>query len=394
MPYQLASLKKWIEQTEEENERKSKEQTAELEREIIRIKQSFHDMRCGNLSNEILTRFFEAHQHGLSQAREKLSAIKPTDPIMVLVKAIDDLETCLQEDFAEFIDWQSQATLDNIERAFAVAAKAIPALEMIFDNHDIDRSLQEIVLGPLKKFRESQSIEYTIGEIEFIHALCRLPDRVSRKPITENRASVHDMLIDSLLRINFNSPSLFHYCKQKIREKIAPIPTIPEEIFCLGKLKNYLAHIPDPAKLAFDNLRVPIAVMLSEWVMLLIQIKQSEMEGKYIDESEAGGKNIDARKVVTSLTIVELGLIVRLFIMSGVFRTTNKRGLAKLLSRVFSTQYKSTTENIDEMHLYASIISTKGPVLDTVQAILNRMLSKLQKIRMEMKQKKKSTKAD
>jgi hypothetical protein len=106
------------------------------------------------------------------------------------------------------------------------------------------------------------------------------------------------------------------------------------------------------------------------------------------EESDDSGFGLDSRKVITSLTVNELGLLVRLFMETGVFRTRNRKGLAQFMAKNVVTLKKEAVDEVSSNHLYGTLYSMTDATLDSVQSILNRMLVRLQKLRVEQRQKK------
>ena len=130
--------------------------------------------------------------------------------------------------------------------------------------------------------------------------------------------------------------------------------------------------------------------MLTAWLEELEQSKVKEArqtgeEGKDADES---GFGLDSKKVITSLTVNELGLLVRLFMETGVFRTRNRKGLAQFMAKNVVTLKKEAVDEVSSAHLYGTLYSMTDATLDSVQAILNRMLVRLGKLRLEQRKKK------
>lgn len=93
--------------------------------------------------------------------------------------------------------------------------------------------------------------------------------------------------------------------------------------------------------------------------------------------------DIDAQKVITTFTLPELAVILRLFIDTGVFRVRNRKALTRFMSRNVAIRTKQIPETFSEEHLYNSIHSPASPAMDKMQRVLNEMLVQLNKLRRE-----------
>jgi hypothetical protein len=95
--------------------------------------------------------------------------------------------------------------------------------------------------------------------------------------------------------------------------------------------------------------------------------------------------DIDAQKVITTFTLPELGVIIRLFIEAGVFRVRNQKALTRFMSRNVVVRTKQIPETFSEDHLYNAMHSPAEPAMDKMQKVLNQMLTQLNKLRREQK---------
>lgn len=99
--------------------------------------------------------------------------------------------------------------------------------------------------------------------------------------------------------------------------------------------------------------------------------------------------DIDARKLITTLNLSELGVLVRLYVDAGVLRVRNRKAMTRFMSRYIVVSTKKVPETFSEDHLYNAIHTPALPALDKVQRVLNEMLIQLNKLRREKRQKEK-----
>lgn len=107
--------------------------------------------------------------------------------------------------------------------------------------------------------------------------------------------------------------------------------------------------------------------------------------GKRLDPEDP---DIDAQKVITTLTLAELGVIIRLFIETGVFKVRNRKALTRFMSKHVVIRTKQVPEQFSEEHLYNAIHTPSEPAMDKLQVGLNQMLVVLNKLRRQQRKKK------
>jgi hypothetical protein len=163
-----------------------------------------------------------------------------------------------------------------------------------------------------------------------------------------------------------------------------------EQLYKLTRQQKYFSRLKTNGALAYNPQRIDIATMLADWLQDMITRKERELQMSLqqmqAESEERGG---DSQKIVTNCTVPELGLSTRLFIEAGVFQNKNKKALARFMAKHVVTFQKSVDEEFSVDHLYSSIYTTDQSTLDSVQAMLNRMLKALSKIREEISKKAK-----
>ena len=123
---------------------------------------------------------------------------------------------------------------------------------------------------------------------------------------------------------------------------------------------------------------------LAAWMdMHLAQFLEAE------DVIDPDDPDIDARKLITTLNLGELGVLVRLYMDAGVLRVRNRKAMTRFMSRYIVVSTKKVPETFSEDHLYNAIHTPVLPAMDKVQKVLNEMLIQLNKLRREKRQKEK-----
>jgi hypothetical protein len=111
-----------------------------------------------------------------------------------------------------------------------------------------------------------------------------------------------------------------------------------------------------------------------------------------IDPEELDDEDIDAKKLITSFTLQELGVLLRLYIEAGVIRIRNQKAMSRFMSRYIVIRTKKVPAAFSADHLYNAIHSPAPAAMNNIQATLNEMLTQLNKLRLEARRKEKGKK--
>jgi hypothetical protein len=110
------------------------------------------------------------------------------------------------------------------------------------------------------------------------------------------------------------------------------------------------------------------------------------------EEIDHDDPDIDAKKLITSFTLQELGVLLRLYIEAGVVRARNLKAMSRFMSRYVVIRTKKVPATFSADHLYNAIHSPATPAMNSIQATLNEMLNHLNKLRLVARQKEKGKK--
>jgi hypothetical protein len=111
-----------------------------------------------------------------------------------------------------------------------------------------------------------------------------------------------------------------------------------------------------------------------------------------IDPDDFDEEDIDAKKLITSFTLQELGVLLRLYIEVGVLRIRNQKAMSRFMSRYIVIRTKKVPAAFSADHLYNAIHSPAPAAMNSIQATLNEMLTQLNKLRLEARRKEKGKK--
>jgi hypothetical protein len=111
-----------------------------------------------------------------------------------------------------------------------------------------------------------------------------------------------------------------------------------------------------------------------------------------LDPDDFEDDDIDAKKLITSFTLQELGVLLRLYIEAGVLRVRNQKAMSRFMSRYIVIRTRKVPATFSADHLYNAIHSPAPAAMNSLQATLNEMLTQLNKLRLEARRKEKGKK--
>jgi hypothetical protein len=128
---------------------------------------------------------------------------------------------------------------------------------------------------------------------------------------------------------------------------------------------------------------------LADWMdKHLVQYLSASWE----EDIDPDDPDIDARKLITSFTLQELGVLLRLYIEVGAVRARNLKAMTRFMSRYIVIRTKKVPAGFSADHLYNAIHSPAPTAMNSLQATLNEMLTQLNKLRLTARQKEKGKK--
>ena len=116
------------------------------------------------------------------------------------------------------------------------------------------------------------------------------------------------------------------------------------------------------------------------------------LSASWEEDIDPDDEDIDAKKLITSFTLQELGVLLRLYIKAGVLRVRNQKAMSRFMSRYIVIRTKKVPSGFSADHLYNAIHSPAPAAMNSIQAKLNEMLTQLNKLRLEARRKEKGKK--
>jgi len=116
------------------------------------------------------------------------------------------------------------------------------------------------------------------------------------------------------------------------------------------------------------------------------------LSSSWEEDVDPDDEDIDAKRLITSFTLQELGVLLRLYIEAGVLRVRNQKAMSRFMSRYIVIRTKKVPAGFSADHLYNAIHSPAPGAMNSLQATLNEMLTQLNKLRLEARRKEKGKK--
>jgi hypothetical protein len=142
-----------------------------------------------------------------------------------------------------------------------------------------------------------------------------------------------------------------------------------------------------------QNLRANTLTQRKKKLLAFVNHLADRMDGRlkeFLEQPVTDDADIDSKKLITSLNLEELGVLIRLYIDTGLLRVRNRKALTRLLSGSVAVRTKQVLQDFSADHLYNAIHSPSAPAMNKVQKMLNDMLIHLNKLYREKRRNEKS----
>jgi len=371
----------------------------DLQSENTRIKAAFMEVLLNHGQTEVIERYVQTHQTGLLHlslhlqgASDAPDSQRMAAEYALLFACLDDLYGFLEQFFGKYLSPDAPLPLFRSGKFSHIIAEKVPVIRQQLEGAKVEEALISVIMELLEEAMErSNTLTYRqwfpLREMmEFIESLPRWEE--DETPVIEGMDST-TRIMELLYYLNVNTLPVYRYAKARIGRSVDENAYSAGQIPELDRMQRYFSWLEHRPGYRYMEARGSIIRMVSGWLDQLMRLKEKERlaTGEEVAPDDAGF-GMDSKMVITSLTVSELGLFVRLFMETGVFRTRNKKGLARFMAQNVRTLQKEAYEEVSSNSLYGTLYSTTDATLDSVQAILNRMITRLGKFRQEQKTKK------
>lgn len=379
MNYELSELEKLIQHiAADQKEIHLEHFEAALCDEIRRIKSAWRTLACCEHDISFLKNYFRQHQLGLIGLGETL----PPDNrgFYNVYTILEELHHFLLSSFPDFLDL-----------GFAVPVQSLPSLKQkwqadlpVFVSQGkllrLPETLQVAIFRPVHIWLEEQNAQpIRYHRLYFLLELKSMLSEFFDMKVPSLKAT--GILIDRLCHINFNSLVIYEAIKQLITEKAAAKDDLIAEIEFFRCMRDHFKRLPVRSDVYYRPDGRVMARSLADWLQRQVKAKEVQHHTLFMEEEPLTEEEmVETSKIMTSLSIEELGLFVRLFIETAVFKVKRNglTGLTRCMSKNVRTMSKGVFDEYKPETLYKYIYSISVVTLRSVQNILKRMLKKLE----------------
>jgi hypothetical protein len=363
-----------------------KEKIENVQKESKRVKDAFLREMLSYRPEEAFQKYTHLHQKGLVDLMNTVYASRPKEYesdktiIKAVLTELENLLTFLVSHFQQNIALEIAVPNFIRERELIRLDQNLETVGQKLNEFQSHESLTQLIVDTIKAYTTTEG-DIFYYQFFFFRELESLLDNL--EGIKEYSIDPHKALVGALCRINFNSLSFFHYCKDCVFGLISMQKEIWDEIFNLKRCLSLSGEIQNKPRICYTPSKAHITVSLTNWINDTMYMKECYVKKK-LEELEVLCQE-SAQKMTTTLTVGELAVITRLFIEGGVYVAKNKKVLSYFMTRNFVTIQKDIDEELSPDHFRNSLTAYNNATFETVEAILNRMKARLEKIKNEKK---------
>jgi hypothetical protein len=249
------------------------------------------------------------------------------DVYMNIYKSLGELLNLLERDFARYLDEHCKVPFPYLLIMQELIMQDIETVESTLAVNGIDAELFELALRPFYQLLsiEDNDFFYSYHEIVYLQQLY-----LQLKTFVATDEELQDLLLNN----NFNDPEYFRYLTGKIRSQIDEMPTINIKKDAVLVLLRDISQEPANPGLYFKKLHKSLNEQLLSWLSEeLSYLKECEISVHQPGELDFWKDY----KVLTNLTVAQLGRFIGLLLEEGVILNSNKTELALFFSFFFTS---------------------------------------------------------
>jgi hypothetical protein len=249
------------------------------------------------------------------------------DVYMNIYNSLGELLNYLERHYACYLDENCKIPFPYLLITQELMMKDINEIENALSANDVDPELYEMLLHPFHKLIAVEDNDFLYSYQEIVY-LTKLYQELREEIQTDEE------LIELLLYYNFNDPDVFVYLTGKIRKQMDEMPSVNTKKDILLMLQRNTHRIPANPGMYFRKLQQPLKKQFLRWLSRELSWLDS-FEDRHFEPGE-----MDVwkdHKVMTGLTVEQLGRFFGLLQEKGIIQTENKQELALFISTFFST---------------------------------------------------------
>lgn len=288
------------------------------------------------------------------------------DSLKVIFIYAEKLLFFLENQYFEFIDIASLASIPFILRHQDKMNDKVSTITTVISNSNLDADLRELVLRPLSKIIDNSfEKRYSYTELNYRQKYCNYFYKLCEDSSEVQTKDVENLLIF----LNFNSLVFLKYYLKKLKEKKRSFATDREQLEFLSRSLKKLKQEVKQGKLKYKENLPSVKEQLTSWKKEEIQYLKKLALSKTSSKSE--NFEIDSRKILSTFSVSQMSYFTMLLIEVDVIDDNNKADVFRLISEKFKTK---NCENISPDSLRKKSYSVED---STVQAVREKLLELL-----------------
>jgi hypothetical protein len=344
--------------------------------EVQRIKKEWRITACMPLEAKTLQTYIRQHQISLLILIEELHNSHPAEANICNI--LEDLLIFLLDSFMDFIDMNMSIPVYALPATKRRLETNIERFEAFAREATIPEGLSNIISKPIHKFLQNSNLLIHFYQLRFITLLEKNLLDLSHHKLSKEKIII--ATINGMCYINYNSSEVYELVKQLIKAEADEKDNAALKINFLKSILLHFKHMPVKQGAYYKPDNRLLARSVADWIERMVnrQNTPNEIDFKEIEDPEIE----NTTKLMTSLSIEELALMVRLSVETGVIRTKRNglKGLSRFMARHTRTLTKGLFDEYKAETFYKYYYTVSTVNISSVKSILKRMLRKLEDI--------------
>ncbi|WP_349318409.1 hypothetical protein [Chitinophaga sp. MM2321] len=255
----------------------------------------------------------------------------------IIYANLAELLSFLEREFSRYLNLSYKIPITHWLSARNGFVNEMKIISDGFTAAQIDEQLSSIVLQSFLDFPSAENNDSLITYRQLFY-LRRLQKELSALLINNNGGpDLAEKLKDLLLYLNFNNVHYLRYCTDSITMEITELPTIREKLDHLIFLQKKINQTNIKPGFIFNKLHPTLQNQLKAWLNEEISYLHRKTHLSAPGHSPDELSRWKDFKVITVLSVAQLGYIIKLLLGNGVFLNRNKTELLDFFSQFFTT---------------------------------------------------------
>lgn len=357
---------------------------AALAHEAERIKRDIMEAAANTGHQNELRKFIQSCQYRLIMLDSRL--VKYTNRqselsemlCQYMHRCLNELLSFMETHFGKYIYWNAWVHKNYLLTARKEIAVNLQQTNEVLSGSTHCERLRSILNQTFQRFLDPYTTTHvTYARIRYIERLQKELTKLNLPNVTLSGVEAsHKQLEEVLLTLNFNSRIYFDYWSDQLQETLSKKPTMLEKLTLLADAAKRIRQHAFINRASYNPNALPLPVMMTRWIQ-----EESDTLEKLFNLSMVGGEPKGAsnndlsmeKKTELGVSVAVLAAAIRSLVKSDSLSDENLTGLARMLSRCFTTIRSGgsfSTETFRQSY-YNISDSAKQSVIEIFQRAIN-----------------------